>query len=358
MTHENELIELLDKETAGQGNGADIEAGEVFRSEAWGQPHAVLPLMLGKGVDGHAVILDLAKAPHLLIAGSAGSGKSVFLDSCLGSLMFKHTPEEVKLILADSKTGEFSKYESLPYLHFPIIKSSKDTLKALQWLMEEMVRRYRLLANACVRNIKELNEQHPGSLPYIIMVIDDLADFMLESRRQMEHLLSRLCALSRAVGIHLIIATQRPDSKVLTDVIKDNFPTRIAFRMASGDDSRRLVDSEDATDLLGHGDMLLQKSCEKTLARIQGIYVKPEESARIVERLQTMYKDMKPIELATLPDLADARPDMALRDRLVEIISDTLGETLDNADDNLGDIAENVADAILEHLDELQEIQG
>jgi len=260
-----------------QRDGAGIAAGEVFRSEAWIQSRATLPLMLGKGVDGHAAILDLAKAPHLLIAGCTGSGKSVLLDSCLCSLMFKHTPEEVKLILVDYKTVEFDKYESLPYLQFPIINNSKDALMALQRLFAEMTRRYKLLSNADAKNIMELNEQHPGSLPYIVMVIDDLADSVLKVRSQLERLLSRVCALSRAVGIHLIIATQCTISKVLPAAIKVNSPTRIAFRMASGVVSRGLVDSEDAKDLLGHSDMFLQESCGKTLTRIQGSYVKPEE---------------------------------------------------------------------------------
>ena len=339
------------------GKWADVAAGEVFGSEVWTKSHATLPLMLGKDVEGNTTILDLEKAPHLLIAGCTGTGKSIFMDSCLCSLMFKHTPDELKLILADPKVVEFTRYENIPYLQFPVINSSKDVLMALQWLAMEMEHRFEILSKAGARNIKALNELHPGALPYIIMVIDELADFMLESRSQMVSFLSRICSMSRAVGIHIIISTQRPDSSVLTECIKANFPTRIAFRMASQIDSRTLIDSYDAAFLVGRGDMLFRGPCGEALTHIQCPFVKPQESARIVEWLQVKYKDMKPNELASLRDLATDRQDTALRDRLVEIISGTLCETIDYDDDILGVAVDKVADAIIKHLDELQEIQ-
>ena len=251
------------------GKWADVAAGEVFGSEVWTKSHATLPLMLGKDVEGNTTILDLEKAPHLLIAGCTGTGKSIFMESCLCSLMFKHTPDELKLILVDPKVVEFTRYENIPYLQFPVINSSKDVLMALQWLIVEIRRRFELLSEAGARNIKALNELHPGALPYIVMIIDELADFMLESRSQMESLLSRICAMSRAVGIHIIISTQRPSPNVLTETLKNNFPMRIAFRMASRIDSRLLIDSCDAAFLVGRGDMLFRGPCGEALRRIQ-----------------------------------------------------------------------------------------
>ena len=235
---------------------AAVTAGEMFRSAVWRDSQATLPVMMGKDINGNTVILDLAKAPHLLITGCTGSGKTVFMDSCIHSLMFRYTPCELKLVLVDCKVVEFSKYIDMPYLQFPVINSTNDTLQALQWLNMEMERRYEVIAEAGCRDIRTLNEQRPCSLPYIVTIINEFSDLMAEARKQMEVLLSRLCANSRAVGIHLVISTQRPDPRVLTGGIRANFPTRIAFRMASHLDSRKLLDVDDAAYLLGQGDML------------------------------------------------------------------------------------------------------
>ena len=221
---------------------AMVTAEEMFHSAAWRDSHAMLPVMMGKGVDGNTVILDLAKAPHLLIAGCTGSGKSVFMDSCIYSLMFRYTPCELKLILVDSKVVEFSQYNDLPYLQFPVINSTNDTLQALQWLNMEMDRRYKMLSEAGCRDIRTLNDQRPCSLQYIVMIINEFSDYMTEARTQMESQLARLCAIGRASGIHLIISTSRPDSRVLSRSIMANFPTRIAFRVAAHTDSKRILD--------------------------------------------------------------------------------------------------------------------
>ena len=338
------------------GKWADVAAGEVFLSRAWGKSHASLSLMLGRDVDGNITIMDLAKAPHLLVAGCTGTGKSIFMDSCLCSLMFKHTPDELKMILVDPKAVEFDRYKELPYLQFPVINSTKDTLAALQWLEMEMNRRFELLAEAGVRNINELNEHHHGSLPYIVMIIDELADSMLEARSQMELLLSRICARSRAVGIHLVIATQRPAPDVITENVKSNFPTRIAFRMASDIDSRQLIWSDDATDLLGRGDMLFHGPFSGELTRIQGCHVKESELSSIIERLKTMYGDMKPNPLPCLAGVRRFDVAMMIRDKLVDLVGNVLQDQLDFLEDSvIDDVTDKIADSIIEHLGELQE---
>ena len=274
----------------------EVTAGELFRSKEWSASRFALPLMLGKGLNGENILMDLAKAPHLLMAGRTGTGKSILLDSCIISLMFRHTPDELKLILVDSKSVEFNKYNDLPYLQFPVINSIKDTLCALQWLNIEMDRRDKMLSETGCRDIKTLNRQRTCPLPYIVMMIDDFTDFtfQIEVRTQMEKILSQLCAKARSVGIHLIISTQRPNSQTLPKAIMVNFPVRIAFQVACGIDSRKILDANDATSLLGFGDMLFRGPDAEGLMRIQGGYLSDQESARILERLKSMYGDMKP----------------------------------------------------------------
>ena len=338
------------------GNQPEVTAGELFRSKEWRNWRAILPLMLGKGWAGEIRGFDLARAPHLLMAGSTGSGKSVFIDSCLCSLMFKHTPDELKLILVDPKAVEFTRYENIPYLQFPVINSSKDVLMALQWLMMEMERRFVLLSEAGVRDIQALNEFLPETLPYIVMIIDELSDFMRESRSQMESLLSRICARSRAAGIHVILSTQRPSPDVLTVMLKTNFPTRIAFHMASCIDSRTFIGSDDAAFLVGCGDMLFRGPCGEALSRIQCPIVKPEESARIVERLQAMYKGMKSNALTPMR-CKGRNQTYVLRDNLCDIARDVLEDKLDwLKEDAIDEACEEIADSIIEHWDELKKV--
>ena len=332
-----------------------ISAGTLFRSKEWSESKAMLPLMLGKGIDGEIEIIDLASVPHLLMAGCTGTGKSVFMDSCIHSLMFRYTPYELKLILADSKIVEFSKYKSLPYLQFPLINSTRDTLRALQWLNMEMERRYKVIGDAWCRDIRTLNEQRPCSLPYIVMIIDEFSDFMAEAKTQMESLLAHLCAKGRTAGIHLIISTQRPDSRVLTQSIRANFPVRIAFRVACRTDSRRILDVDDAADLLRFGDMLFRRPGIEELTRIQGVYVNGKELARIMEHLKSMYDDMKPNALPPLRGTERNQIDV-LRGKLVNIARDALEDNLDYLTDHtIDDACEEIADSIIVHWDELKE---
>ncbi len=333
-----------------------VSAETLFGSKEWCDSKAKLPLMLGKGIDGKIEIMDLALAPHLLIGGCTGSGKSVLMDSCIHSLMFKYTPCELKLILVDFKVVEFSKYEKLPYLQFPVINSTKDTLRALQWLNMEMERRYEVIGDAGCRDIRTLNEQRPCSLPYIVMIIDEFSDYMAEAKTQMESLLAHLCAKGRAAGIHLIISTQRPDLRVLTGSIRANFPVRIAFRVAAHTDSKRILDVGDAADLLGLGDMLFRGPGSEELTRIQGVYVNDMESARIIDHLKSMYGDMKPNALPPMRGTERNQIDV-LHGKLVDIIRNVLENNLDNLkDDAIDDACEEIADSIIEHWDELKEV--
>ena len=341
-----------------KNNRAVVAAGEMFRSTEWRDSCAMLPVMMGKSVDGRTVILDLARAPHLLMAGCTGSGKSVFMDSCIHSLMFRYTPCELKLILADSKIVEFSKYKNLPYLQFPVINSTRDTLRALQWLNMEMERRYEVIGDAGCRDIRTLNEQRPCSLPYIVMIIDEFSDFMAQAKTQMESLLANLCARGRAAGIHLIISTQRPDYRVLTRSIRANFPVRIAFRVAAHTDSQRILDVGDAADLLRFGDMLFRGPGIEKLTRIQGVYVNGKESARIIDYLKSMYGDMKPNVLPPIRGTERNQFD-ALHGKLVDIARDALKDNLDYLTDHaIDDACEEIADSIIEHWDELKEVDS
>ncbi len=355
MTHEKELIELLDKEVP-NGDCNIVTASELFCSPEWHDSQARLPIMLGKSVDGDIMLLDLAKAPHLLIAGTVGSGKSVQMDLCLCSLMFRHAPDELKLILADPKVVEFDKYKKLPYLLLPVLNSCEEMLLTLHCLTVEMENRYELLAKADCRSITELNAKKPGSLPYIVMFINELSDFMAEAKKKMEALLFRLCSKARAVGIHLVICTQRPDTRVLTEYIKTNFPTRIAFRTACSIDSQTILDTHGAECLRGYGDMLFRKPGGGELVRIQGGFLTQPEVTRIIERLIAMYGEMKPEPLS---HLQDKKPNQAIihYGQLFEIVRKTLEQELDCIKkDIVDDLAGKIAASIIKYMDGLHEI--
>ncbi len=319
MKFENELIELLDQAPSeASGGKTTVTAGDLFRSDAWRNESEELPLMIGEGMDGKIFTLDLATAMDLLIAGSTGSGKSVFMDMCLFSLMLRHTPKELKLILVDSKAVEFIKYKDLPYLQFPVITNTRDTLKVLHWLNTEMVRRQQLLAEANCREIRDLNAQKANSLPYIVIFIDDLADAMLKERTIMEHLLESLSGAGRPLGIHFVISTQRPDARVLTRGIKSTFFTRIAFQVPSATNSRTILDSEGAEQLRGRGDMLCKFFSE--LRRIQGGFINQLECTRILERIRSIYKDFEVQMTAPLPELEEIDDDIVIIDGDIVII--------------------------------------
>jgi len=248
-----------------------------------------IPVVLGKDITGESQVIDLVKTPHLLIAGATGSGKSVCVNSLICSILFRRSPKEVRLMMVDPKIVELKLYNDIPHLLTPVITDSKKAIKALQYCIYEMERRYELLDNMNVRDIrtynKRIDEQQLAreKLPYIVLVIDEFADLMTTTGKEMETYLARLAAMARAVGIHLVLATQRPSTNVITGIIKANIPSRIAFMVASNTDSRIILDQAGAEKLLGRGDMLFSSSWDPNLLRLQGAFLSEEEVERIVE---------------------------------------------------------------------------
>ena len=255
---------------------------------------AAVPFILGRDIEGEPRLVDVAKTPHLLIAGTTGSGKSVCVNSLISTILYKKRPEEVKMILVDPKVVELKIYNDVPHLLTPVITDSKKALQALQWCIDEMERRYCLLDQLKVRNIEGYNktirttDYLADPLPYILVVIDEFADLMLTSSKQLEPAVSRLTAKARAVGIHLVLATQRPSVDVITGVIKANIPSRIAFMVSSVTDSRVILDAPGAEMLLGKGDMLFKSSWSPVLTRIQSAFLSDDEVERIVNEVKKM----------------------------------------------------------------------
>jgi S-DNA-T family DNA segregation ATPase FtsK/SpoIIIE len=278
---------------------------EIVESEAFRSPGSRLTLGLGKTVSGDTYVTDLATMPHLLIAGSTGTGKSVGLNCMIASLLLKATPDEVRLILIDPKRLELGVYEDIPHLLTPVVTDPKIAANVLKWAVGEMEKRIRRLASEGVRNIEQYNnlvraedgdrsstpgaseeEEEVKPLHYIVIVIDELADLMMVSSHEVEESITRLAQMARAVGIHLILATQRPSVDVLTGLIKANFPARISFRVAARVDSRTILDSIGAEHLLGKGDMLFLPPGSARLLRIHGAYVTEPEIARLTSYLR------------------------------------------------------------------------
>jgi DNA segregation ATPase FtsK/SpoIIIE, S-DNA-T family len=260
---------------------------DILASAAFQQATSQLVMALGKDILGTPAVTDLAQIPHLLIAGATGSGKSVGLNSMICSILLKATPEAVKFIMIDPKMLELSVYDGIPHLIAPVVTHPKQAAAALRWAVDEMERRYRLLAAHGVRGIDGYNRlPAEPRLPYIVVVIDELADLMLVARRDVEDALTRLAQMARAAGIHLLVATQRPSVDVLTGIIKANFPARISFQVSSRIDSRTILDSIGAERLLGKGDMLFLPPGTSKLVRIHGAYVSEAEIKQIVDHLR------------------------------------------------------------------------
>jgi S-DNA-T family DNA segregation ATPase FtsK/SpoIIIE len=278
---------------------------EVVESKKFHDSHSKLTLALGKTIDGSNYVADLARMPHLLIAGATGAGKSVALNTILISLLYKAAPDEVKLILVDPKRLELGLYADIPHLLTPIVTDPKRASYALKWVVAEMESRYKHLAQFGVRNIDQYNtdavkaakknkggedDDAPKPLPYIVVVIDELADLMMVSARDVEESITRLAQMARAVGIHLVLATQRPSVDVITGLIKANFPSRISFRVSSKVDSRTIIDSNGAEQLLGQGDMLFLPPGTSRLVRVHGAYVDEKEVKRICDHIRDQGK--------------------------------------------------------------------
>ena len=255
-----------------------------------------LGLALGKGAGGEAVVGDLSRMPHLLIAGATGSGKTVCLNATICCLLLYNTPNDVRFVMIDPKRVELSMFNSIPHLAAPVIVDTNKALGALRWLAEEMNRRYQLLATAAARNIDGYNKNRQGDekMPYLVLVIDELADLMMAVGDEVEQILCRLAQLSRAVGIHLVVATQRPSVDVVTGLIKANFPTRISFAVTSQVDSRTILDGGGAEKLLGRGDMLYMPTDAAKPKRLQGCFVSDAEAERLVYFWGSQHKDEPP----------------------------------------------------------------
>lgn len=265
----------------------------IVASSAFEKSKSKLTICLGRDIVGNPVVAELDKMPHLLIAGATGTGKSVALNAMICSLLYKSTPDEVKLIMIDPKRIELSSYDGIPHLITPVVTDIKKATNALFWAVREMERRYELLSEKKSRNLRQYNqkiekeknsdkEQALEKLPYVVIVIDELADLMLAASRNVEVALTRLAQMARAAGIHLILATQRPSVDVLTGIIKANFPTRLTFQVSSKTDSRTIIDTNGAENLLGDGDMLFLPPGTAKLQRIHGAFISEEELIRII----------------------------------------------------------------------------
>jgi len=284
-----------------------ISLRELLQSEIYQRSPSKLTLALGKTIHGEPYMTDLATMPHLLIAGSTGTGKSVAINSMLSSILFRASPEEVRLIMIDPKRVELGMYEDIPHLMTPVVVDPKQAVNALRWAVKEMEERYKKLAAAGVRNIEQYNRNaaHMAKesaasesveallpLPYIVVVIDELADLMMVARGDVEESIARLAQMARAVGVHLLLATQRPSVDVITGLIKANLPSRISFRVQSKTDSRTILDGNGAEQLLGRGDMLFMPPGSSRAIRLHGPYISEQESARLASFLR---KQGKPI---------------------------------------------------------------
>ncbi len=306
-----------------------VRVREIIESREWNESRAEIPVALGKDITGVPIVLDLAKMPHALIAGSTGSGKSVCINSIILSLLFKMTPDDLRFIMVDPKVVEMQMYNSLPHMLIPVVTDQRKVPAALKWLTGEMMRRYRIFKETNVRNIAGFNakirkdeqaeeaaresdaamtpeertaladtenaeepelfdgfEIPKKKLPYIVCIIDELADLMMVAGKEVEGSIARLTQLARAAGIHLIVATQRPSRDVITGLIKSNLPTRIAFKVASQIDSRTILDHKGAETLIGYGDMLYINNGSADMIRAQGAFMSDEEIGRVVEALK------------------------------------------------------------------------
>ena len=330
---------------------------EILESNSWKSSKAALPLVLGKDVSGHDIVADLAKMPHMLIAGATGSGKSVCMNSLLAGLLMSRSPDQLRLMLVDPKMVEFSFFNELPHLVVPVITDPKKVALGLRWAINEMEKRYKLFSRVGVRNIQAYNQRpiarqeelfpedalqdaqvpvppppkkDPDRLPYIVIVIDELADLMMVAQADVENAIARLAQLSRAVGIHMVIATQRPSVNVITGTIKANFPARIAFQVAQKVDSRTILDGNGADTLLGKGDMLFLPPGTGKLVRAQGTMTTDREIHEIVDfwknqgepQYESAIKEKIENTPVDLPEQDDEK-DNDLLEQAVEILRQT-----------------------------------
>ncbi|MDB3924368.1 DNA translocase FtsK [Candidatus Pelagibacter sp.] len=264
----------------------NVYLSEILSNSDFKKREIKLPIALGKNISGKPVVGDLASMPHLLIAGTTGSGKSVCINTIILSLLYRHTPDKCKFILIDPKMLELSTYEGIPHLLCPVITEAKKAASVLGWVVKEMESRYRLMTKEGVRNIDGYNTKHKLPMPYIVVVVDEMSDLMLVAGKEIENYIQKLSQMARAAGIHIIMATQRPSVDVITGTIKANFPTRISFQVTSKIDSRTILGEQGAEQLLGKGDMLYMSSANR-IVRIHAPFVSDNEIEKINNSLRT-----------------------------------------------------------------------
>jgi S-DNA-T family DNA segregation ATPase FtsK/SpoIIIE len=264
----------------------NVYLSEILSNADFKKKDIKLPIALGKNISGKPIVGDLASMPHLLIAGTTGSGKSVCINTIILSLLYRHTPNKCKFILIDPKMLELSTYEGIPHLLCPVITEAKKAASVLGWVVKEMESRYRLMTKEGVRNIDGYNTKHKLPMPYIVVVVDEMSDLMLVAGKEIENYIQKLSQMARAAGIHIIMATQRPSVDVITGTIKANFPTRISFQVTSKIDSRTILGEQGAEQLLGRGDMLYMSSANR-IVRIHAPFVSDNEIEKINNSLRT-----------------------------------------------------------------------
>ena len=301
----------------------NVFLSEIIKDKNFLKKEIKLPIALGKNISGIPVVGDLTSMPHLLIAGTTGSGKSVCINSIILSLLYKHSPDTCKLILIDPKMLELSSYEGIPHLLTPVITEANKATSALSWTVKEMENRYKLMSSEGVRNIEGYNQKHKLKMPYIVVAVDEMSDLMLVSGKEIEGYVQKLSAMARAAGIHIIMATQRPSVDVITGTIKANFPTRISFQVTSKIDSRTILGEQGAEQLLGRGDMLYMTSANR-MTRIHAPFVSEKEIEKINNFLRNQAEPDYVDEILNFADEKENANEVNDNDNLDELYNTAL----------------------------------
>lgn len=341
---------------------------EVIESNEFTATNKNLSFSLGKDIGGNCVVSDLTKMPHMLVAGATGSGKSVCINSLIISLLYKYSPEDVKLLLIDPKVVELNIYNGIPHLLIPVVTDPKKAAGALNWAVNEMTRRYKLFAENNVRNIEGYNELvnkgiAESKLPWIVIIIDELADLMMVCANDIEDYIGRLAQMARAAGMHLVIATQRPSVDVITGVIKANIPSRISFAVSSQIDSRTILDSAGAEKLLGKGDMLFYPVGEAKPVRIQGAFVSEEEVERVVDFIKNQKTELS-YEKEIIDEIEGSSSNKDDGDAIDELLNEAIRIVVENGQASTSllqrklKIGYNRAARIIEQMEERRIISG
>ena len=301
----------------------NVFLSEVISDKGFKKKDTNLPIALGKSISGLPITGDLSTMPHLLIAGTTGSGKSVCINTIILSLLYKHSPEKCKFILIDPKMLELSTYEGIPHLLCPVITEAKKAASVLGWVVKEMENRYKLMTKVGVRNIDGYNEKHKISMPYIVVIVDEMSDLMLVAGKDIENYIQKLSQMARAAGIHIIMATQRPSVDVITGTIKANFPTRISFQVTSKIDSRTILGEQGAEQLLGKGDMLYMTSANR-MTRIHAPFVSEKEIEKINNFLRNQAEPDYVDEILNFADEKESSNEINDNDNLDELYNTAL----------------------------------